>query len=1249
MTNFKTFKLFISSTFLDFQKERNALEAFVFPRLKVLCSSNGFNFQSVDLRWGVNKDVIENNHIIDFCLNEVSRCSNDPQPSLLVLLGQRYGWVPLPTKLSIAQWQALFEQASAEELSLLGRYYILDKNDLIPSYYLRDQKEADNWELVEEQLRTIFDKKNTETVCTYSATEHEIRYALHNNKLNGLVFSRTLLTDSSHKEYISQSLKEKESINKLKKDLFDNRNNKVIEHEIGLSEYIGIQDEFIAECGYEYPADTSGYIKAFCENIFNLLSDEIKQEMNSLKLSSPLEIELAEQRVIKSQKAKNVIGRENIVAAITAFLNTPSAIPFYLLHGRSGVGKSSAIAHTIDILELSGKYNLIYRFIGGTAQSSNIVSTLKSIQDEISINEPTVNTTSANVIIEKLSASLSKFKNDKKTVIFLDGLDQASRFDESLKKFIGSMPNNIKLVLSTISNEATLTSEAASYYPALNYTKHQYQVEPLSNNDNEIIIKKFLSEKGRTLTAQQSAVLTSICSEKPPIFINLACNIALGWKSSSIYSEKDLGGSADELVNRFFSNVSNKLYHKTELVELVLGLIVASKTGISEIELTNLLSEQEELLEIYNKDSVNEKKLTRLPDTFFSRLYYDIRHLFVEKTIDDEVLIYPAHRLIQESIKRNYYKSKSNKLHRIIINFFDKNENIKRKSRELCWSYYCLNDSKGLSDTLLNVDVFNSLFEIYKDNVEVIKYTNTISNKNPNFKSNILNRYLSELNFEIIDQDAIQFLDNISKIGSQSELEKPIKVIIEGAKNYQSEDVFNRLKYLLLKAKSSSGIPESINEVIEEINSNLLNISSNSELYFDFYHLLIQSQKSLGNINLAIELGESYIREHSAEQNIKLYSLLASYYKQMFCHEKAIAYYQLAADFYSEKYGEKNIEVAIIKGNMATVYKNMATTSHDNTSMITATNYLKEVVSNIVDTFGDNDYRLGAFYNSEANLLLVSDKLDLAELKYKKAFEIATFWNREQEIYAYFIGLSQILRVQNKIQEAYELCYKLICRSELKNWDDLHQSEKPFNNAKELITILDSELTIEKRIALEKKVLVDINKQLGPSHLLSLNKQLQIIIYLLDIDEEEESYLRFNELEMNLKSLPIEMHSDFYDISMLRNRFNVKKIEKLLDGAIKNQEKDNLEEALHLYEQAHGLAIELGMESSVKLIFEYLFSTVAQLSNIYYHQKRYHLAKIFTQRYYSMLCEHEKFGVNHRRTQEVGSILKALDSYLSAQ
>ena len=45
MSRNKTIKFFISSTFKDFEAERNILQEFVFLKLKGLCSKNGFDFQ----------------------------------------------------------------------------------------------------------------------------------------------------------------------------------------------------------------------------------------------------------------------------------------------------------------------------------------------------------------------------------------------------------------------------------------------------------------------------------------------------------------------------------------------------------------------------------------------------------------------------------------------------------------------------------------------------------------------------------------------------------------------------------------------------------------------------------------------------------------------------------------------------------------------------------------------------------------------------------------------------------------------------------------------------------------------------------------------------------------------------------------------------------------------------------------------------------------------------------------------------
>ncbi len=50
-------RVFVSSTFSDMKHERNALEADAFPKLEQHCQRQGFQFQAIDLRWGVSTEV----------------------------------------------------------------------------------------------------------------------------------------------------------------------------------------------------------------------------------------------------------------------------------------------------------------------------------------------------------------------------------------------------------------------------------------------------------------------------------------------------------------------------------------------------------------------------------------------------------------------------------------------------------------------------------------------------------------------------------------------------------------------------------------------------------------------------------------------------------------------------------------------------------------------------------------------------------------------------------------------------------------------------------------------------------------------------------------------------------------------------------------------------------------------------------------------------------------------------------------
>ncbi|WP_091940428.1 DUF4062 domain-containing protein [Propionivibrio dicarboxylicus] len=98
----RTIRIFVSSTFNDFLAEREALHREVFRGLKQHCESAGFEFQAVDLRWGISKEAARQHRTIDICLEEIRRCQRlPPKPNFIVLLGDRFGWQPIPARIAV--------------------------------------------------------------------------------------------------------------------------------------------------------------------------------------------------------------------------------------------------------------------------------------------------------------------------------------------------------------------------------------------------------------------------------------------------------------------------------------------------------------------------------------------------------------------------------------------------------------------------------------------------------------------------------------------------------------------------------------------------------------------------------------------------------------------------------------------------------------------------------------------------------------------------------------------------------------------------------------------------------------------------------------------------------------------------------------------------------------------------------------------------------------------------------------------
>jgi|GEM_PF-2361765 len=90
ISNSRTVRVFLSSTFRDFAGERNLLVKTIFPELRRRCRERQVELVDVDLRWGITEEEAQQGKVLPICLAEIDRS----RPFFMGFLGERYGWVP---------------------------------------------------------------------------------------------------------------------------------------------------------------------------------------------------------------------------------------------------------------------------------------------------------------------------------------------------------------------------------------------------------------------------------------------------------------------------------------------------------------------------------------------------------------------------------------------------------------------------------------------------------------------------------------------------------------------------------------------------------------------------------------------------------------------------------------------------------------------------------------------------------------------------------------------------------------------------------------------------------------------------------------------------------------------------------------------------------------------------------------------------------------------------------------------------
>lgn len=133
--------VFVSSTFKDFQAERDILNDRVRPELNIHACACGETVGFCDLRWGIDtstdSEEAATQKILSVCMDQIDRSS----PYMIVLLGDRYGYIPGagPIREALEQRSNLGLQLEDLEISITQleiEYGLLSRPENRPHVYI---------------------------------------------------------------------------------------------------------------------------------------------------------------------------------------------------------------------------------------------------------------------------------------------------------------------------------------------------------------------------------------------------------------------------------------------------------------------------------------------------------------------------------------------------------------------------------------------------------------------------------------------------------------------------------------------------------------------------------------------------------------------------------------------------------------------------------------------------------------------------------------------------------------------------------------------------------------------------------------------------------------------------------------------------------------------------------------------------------------------------------------------------------
>lgn len=623
--------VYICCGLADMEAERAHLEQHVYPSVRAYAADRGYDLNVVDLHWGIHVEAIDRDTFAHLCRQTIAQLRTQGHFLALVLLNEKLeNQLPhiLPASLPSSVLKCVIDAVeSSEQKQLLLEWYMEDLNSVPKCYRLRSIREHipdimssnpsaqsaafELWQkqasLMVEALRSTL---STEQRGKYlvSVVEEELEAAVlteSQKPLCCLWMERRFTHRGPQRSnsVVGTLVEPAEGTGPV--DLSDSKRYNLVRAQ--LEDRLPESQKLVLRVKWSKEGPNTQENTEYFDELSTALSRDLKAMVDTVAeedgndettrpcrgIEQQLYVELVQQAQMCLSLSENFIGQTETLSQLEKYLRSKLRHPL-VLHGVKGSGKSTLVAKVAELCETwVPDAPVIVRFVGTSPDSDSQQQLLRSICEQCCALYGMHTILASKSISEQrevLGILLDKVSSHRPLVILLDGLDQVTKHSACTFDWLPSeLPPSVKVVLTVRDGSKELEDLKAKL-------KNQEQcfidLGPCGVEQCKDIFHKSLERCCRTVSAKQlESVCASLQQSPSPLFATLLASAASHWHGAE---EPSMFHSEAEVVSFLHDQLKKEVHPK--VISLVLGLLSASRHGLSDKEIIDVVSSNESLL-----------------------------------------------------------------------------------------------------------------------------------------------------------------------------------------------------------------------------------------------------------------------------------------------------------------------------------------------------------------------------------------------------------------------------------------------------------------------------------------------------------------------------------------------------------------------------------------------------------------------------------------------------------------------------